>query len=216
MTSHSELSKTYIFTLWVIKITNKVFFFFFNLVFFWYCQWIVKMMKIRCLPCPFSALIVQDRDPAHFSHIHTSTLTTKSGFHTMKYWNVHHLQAHSEDTGVNGKSSCRLNRAPGWHLSGDTYTKHCKHSHPQWISGGWADFQLTNERILFPCVGEPHGRRLIFNKGALRASYIILIWNSSWVLPSQKSPSRWEELHECVCLCELLPAYEVQSWKKSS
>lgn len=174
------------------------------------------MMRIRCLPCPFSALIVQDRDPAHFSRIHTSTLTTKSGFHTMKYWNIHHLQAHSEDTGVNGKSSCRLNRAPGWHLSGDTYTKHCKHSHPQWISGGWADFQLTNERIWFPCVGEPHGRRLIFNKGALRASYIILIWNSSWVLPSQKSPSRWEELHECVCLCELLPAYEVQSWKKRS
>lgn len=163
-------------------------------------------MKFRCLLCFVSALIVQVRDRAQFSCIHASALTTKSGFHTMKHWNIHHLQARSEDSGVNGKSSCRLTRASGCHLSGDTYTQPCKCSHPQQISGDWADFQLTNERIWFPCAGEPHGRWLIFNKVALRVSCIILSWFSSWVLPAQKSPSRWQELHEYVCLCELLSA----------
>lgn len=176
-------------------------------------------MKIRCLPCPASALIVQVRVQAQFSCIHTRALTAKSGFCTMKYWNIHHLQAHSEDTGVNGKSSCRLYRAPVWHLSGDTYTKHCKHSHLQWISGGWADFQLTNERICFLYVREPHGRWLIFNKGALRPRYTILSWNSSWVLTSETSLSRWEEskpkpipdlrlfLQACQAVTEFLSTY---------
>lgn len=116
-------------------------------------------------------------------------------------------QANSKDIGVNGKSSCWLNRAPGWHLSGVTYTEPCKHSHPQWISGGWADFQLTDKRIWFLYVGEPRGRQLIFNKGALRASYIILSWNSSWILPFQKSSSRWEELFNIfvhVSSCQLI------------